>query len=141
MRHRQRPNRRDWIVAILTGAGLGLVFLGIGSRIGMRVVAVQAGQPGTFTLEGSIAVTLLGASAGAAVGAVFALSRALFPSLAWARFVFFWGVTVAIMLRGLNPVTPFKALVFLPLLVVHGVMLQLLANRELREGADGSKVG
>ena len=55
----QRPNRRDWIAAILTGAVLGLAFLGVGARIGMRVVALQSGQPGAFTPEGSIAVTPL----------------------------------------------------------------------------------
>jgi hypothetical protein len=43
--------------------------------------------------------------------------------------LFFWGATVAIMLRGLHPVTPFRALVFLPLLLAHGVLLHAYWRR------------
>jgi len=125
----ERPSRRDWMAAIIAGAVLGLVFLGVGARIGMRMAATEAGQAGAFTIEGSLAVVLLGGCAGAVVGAIFAVSRTIFPTNAWARFLFFWGATVAIMLRGLNPVTPFRLIVFMPLLLVHGVLLHVYWRR------------
>ena len=123
METRQRPSRRDWVAAIVAGTLIGLVIFGVGSRIGMRVIALDSGQLGSFSFEGSLTVVLLGGCAGAAAGAIFALSRALFPSRAWARHLLFWGATSALMLRGLNPVTWFRVAVFMPLLAVHGVLL------------------
>jgi len=74
-------------------------------------------------------VTLLGGCAGAAAGAIFVLARAIFPAWASVQHLLFWGATLALMLRGLHPVTPFKAAVFLPLLGVHGVLLHVLWRR------------
>ena len=133
----QRPNRRDWVAAIGLGALLGLVFLGAGGRAGMRVVAANQGQAPAVTVEGTITVVMLGAVAGAAAGAIFALARALSPTRRWAQFLIFWGATLALMLRGLHPVTPFKALVFLPLMGIHGALLHLLwRRRPEKSGSD-----
>ena len=125
----QRPSRRDWVAAITLGAALGLVVLGVGSRVGMRVVALNEGQSPGFTFEGTMTVVFLGACAGAAAGAIFALARAVSPTRQWVQSLIFWGATLALMLRGLNPVTPFKAALFLPLMAVHGVLLHVLWRR------------
>ena len=119
----RRPGRRDWLAGLAAGASLGFVFLGVGARAGMRLVALAAGQPPTFTIEGSIAVGLLGALTGALVATVFLLVRTIFRTRRWTRGVLFWAVCGALALRGLHPVTALNAGIFLPLFLVHGVLL------------------
>ena len=105
------------------GAGLGLLVLGLGARAGMRVVALAADQPTAFTVAGSVAVALLGAVTGAVVAALFLLVRTALPRSRWGRGAIFWTLVGALALRGLSPVTLVSAAAFLPLFVVHGVVL------------------
>ena len=119
----RRPNGSDWGVGILVGATLGLVLLGIGGRVGMRVMAVATGQTPSLSFEGSLTVAALGAAAGAAVAVIFLLARTLFPQHRALRVVFFWLLVTAIVVRGLNPVTPLAAVVFMPLFLAHGSLL------------------
>ncbi len=102
---------------------LGFVLLGVGSRAGMRVIAVASGQPPGFTIEGSITVVMLGTLTGAAVAAIFLLARVLFPARRWARATLFWLVCLGLTLRGLRPVGVLNVSVFLPLLLLHGALL------------------
>ena len=119
----QRPRPRDWLVGLAAGATLGFVLLGIGGRAGMRIVALATGQSPSFTVVGSLAVSLLGAVAGAFVATVFLLARTAFPTRRWVRGALFWVICAAIFLRGLRPVTPLNAGVFLPLFLLHGALL------------------
>jgi hypothetical protein len=118
-----RPDRRDWLAALTAGAVLGFVFLGVGARIGMRLIAVASRQAPTFTVEGSIAVSLLGALAGAIVATIFLLARTVFPARRWIRGLAFWAICGTIVLRGLHPVSLLNAVIFLPLFLGHGVLL------------------
>jgi len=59
-----RPNGRDWFNGIVAGVALGAVFLGLGGRAGMRIIAIVNDQAPLFSVEGSIAVLLLGAGNG-----------------------------------------------------------------------------
>jgi hypothetical protein len=118
-----RPSRRDWLAGLVAGASLGLVLLGVGARIGMRLFAVASRQAPTFTIEGSIAISLLGALTGALVAAVFLMLRTALPAHRWVRGALFWAICAALALRGLHPVTALKAGIFLPLFLVHGVLL------------------
>ncbi len=117
------PDRRDWITGLTAGASLGFVFLGIGARVGMRAIALSSGQAPTFSIEGSIAVSLLGALMGALLASVFLLARAVVPARRWLRGAIFWVVCGALALRGLHPVTVLNAGIFLPLFLLHGVLL------------------
>lgn len=118
-----RPDRRDWRAALAAGATLGFVFLGIGARVGMRVIALSSGQAPTFSIEGSIAVSLLGALMGALIATVYVLARSMLPTRRWMRGALFWAICGALVLRGLHPVTALNAGIFLPLFLVHGVLL------------------
>jgi hypothetical protein len=119
----RRPHRHDWIAGLAAGASLGFVFLGVGGRVGMRAIALASDQAPSFTIEGSIAVCLLGAVTGAVVATVFLLVRTAFPTRRWTRGVLFWTVCGALVLRGLHPVTALNAAVFVPLFLLHGVLL------------------
>jgi hypothetical protein len=118
-----RPGRRDWLAGLGAGAALGFVILGVGARAGMRLVALASGQAPTFTVEGSIAVGLLGALTGALVATIFLLLRTTFPTRRWTRGAIFWAMCGALALRGLRPVTLLNAGIFLPLFVLHGALL------------------
>jgi hypothetical protein len=120
-----RPTRTDWLTGLAAGASLGFVFLGIGSRAGMRLIALSAGQAPAFTIEGSIAVSLLGAATGALIAAIFLLVRTILPTRRWIRGALFWALCAALVLRGLNPVTALNAAIFLPLFALHGALLHV----------------
>jgi hypothetical protein len=49
--------------------------------------------------------------------------RATFSTRRWVRGTLFWVVCGALALRGLRPVTMLNAAIFLPLFVLHGVLL------------------
>ena len=125
MHSSHRPDRRGWIAGISAGALIGLVVLGVGGRVGMRLVALEIGQPAAFTPEGSIAVALLGAASGAIAAVIFLLLRTALPTRRWIRGALFWTILGAIALRGLSPVSAFSASVFLPLFLVYGVLLHV----------------
>jgi hypothetical protein len=141
-----RLGRRDWLAGLGAGATLGFVILGVGARAGMRLVAFASGQAPTFTVEGSVAVGLLGALTGALVATVFLLLRTTLPTRRWTRGVVFWAVCGALALRGLRPVTMLNAGIFLPLFVLHGVLLHTfwcrvhLARRRHGVSVPGSRV-
>lgn len=126
---RPRPDRRDWIAGLAAGAAFGFIFLGVGARVGMRYIALSAGQASAFTIEGSIAVALLGALTGALFATIFLLVRAALPTRPRAHGALFWAINGAIMLRGLRPVTTLNASIFLPLFVAFGVLLHLFWSR------------
>ncbi len=63
--------------ALATGAVLGATIGGVGARIAMRVVALLGeGQPG-FTIDGTLAIVVMGGVLGALGGLGFALLRRL----------------------------------------------------------------
>jgi hypothetical protein len=119
----QRPRRRDWLTGLTAGALLGFLILGLGARAGMRVVALASGQAPSFTIEGSLAVGLLGALTGAVIAALFLALRAALPGRRWLRGALFWTICGALALRGLRPVSLLNAGIFLPLFLLHGVLL------------------
>jgi hypothetical protein len=123
MTSHRRPSAADWRAGLLAGAASGSVVLGIGGRLGMRVVAVAQGRTPVFTVEGAIAVCLLGAAAGAIVAALMLVSRAAFPQRRAWRVGFFWLMIGVFVMRGLHPVTPLTAAVFCPLFVLHGALV------------------
>jgi hypothetical protein len=133
----QRPDRHDWLVGLGAGATLGFVLLGICARVGMRLIALDAGQAPIFTVEGSVAVSLLGALTGALVAALFLLMRTTLPGRRWIRGALFWAICLGLALRGLRPVSVLNAGIFLPLFVLHGVLLHAYWCRVYLAGRHG----
>ncbi len=101
---------------------LGLVILGIGGRLLMRVVAHMEGRSPAFTVEGSVAVIFYGALAGAFSGVVYYLLQRFVekPALRTAAFMSICGLVSWRGVHGLLPVpqTMFMALAFLYLVIV-----------------------
>lgn len=69
------PGMRRLALGVLAGVGAGLLAGGIGSRLAMRGVALAAGIPPTFTIEGTLGLLLMGGLFGLPLGALYALLR------------------------------------------------------------------
>ena len=120
-----RPSRRDWLAALAAGSTLGILLLGVGARAGMRMIALRSGQQPAFTIEGSIAVSLMGAATGALIAIIFMGVRVALPTHRWIRGTIFWAICAALVLRGLHPVSLLNARIFLPLFLAHGILLHV----------------
>ncbi|HSA57484.1 MAG TPA: hypothetical protein VLE53_17360 [Gemmatimonadaceae bacterium] len=117
------PTRHTLRFALLLGAAVGLIILGIGGRIAMRVFALVEGLPPGLSLGGSMTVIFLGAAWGLVGGGLLWLGRRLFHRSPLARGTLFWVVVALLGLRGLNPVSGERLLVFAPLILLYGATL------------------
>lgn len=76
---------REVVAGLAIGLGAGIVVLGIGGRIVMRVIAWDAGLPPSFSLGGSLEVLAAGAWRGLVGGLLFVALRRFGPANAYAR--------------------------------------------------------
>jgi hypothetical protein len=74
---------------LIRGTLLGVVILGIGGRLLMRVVAHMEGRFPAFTPEGTITVVFYGAVAGAFSGFIYWLVRRFLTKSWWRTAAFF----------------------------------------------------
>ena len=127
---RTRPSARDWLSLIVVGAVIGMLSLGIGGRIAMRIIALTAGAPPGWSVGGTITVVALGAASGA-LGAVIRLFSAwVVPGPRWAETVVFAFALALLTLRGLRPVQALPLALFASLVAAYGVMLETLWVRQ-----------
>jgi hypothetical protein len=115
--------RRALPVGLVLGAVVGMIVLGFGGRIAMRIIGQMQGQPPGFSFGGSMTVVFLGAMAGLAGGFLLWLGRRVFPSLPIARGLLFWIGMSLLTLRVLNPVDAQRLIVFGPVLLLYGATL------------------
>ena len=134
------PSRyHPWAFALVAGALSGLVILGIGGRVAMRLIALHNGQPGGWTVGGTMTVIFLGVVSGVGGGAIRAVASAWIPrrlpdSAGTAVFAI---ACLLLTLRGLNPVDVPRLLYFLPLTIAYVVVFEIIWRRRGRTaGAD-----
>jgi hypothetical protein len=125
---------RAAVLTCLTGAAVGLLLLGGGSRLAMHAIARMTAGGGNFSVGGTVTVVLLGAVSGATGGLLLFLSRLLLhrwpplPTLAY------WAGLIALTLRGLSPIDSLRLALFLPVVLLFGLALQGVTWRWRREG-------
>ena len=128
-----------WEIAL--GAWLGLWILGAGGRVAMRLVAHALDQSPAWTVGGTLAVVAMGAVAGAAGAAFYAVSRAaarLVGQGARARtlqLALFGTLLVLVTLRGLSG-SPGPTASFWLLVAAYGVALDRVMVRRARRETD-----
>jgi ABC-type microcin C transport system permease subunit YejE len=103
---------------------LGAVVLGVGGRVGMHVIARATTGTGRFTLGGTLTVIALGVGSGLLGGLVLVVVRRFLHRWSPLPFVLYWVFLIGITLRGINPVDSLRALVFLPIVVLFGIVLE-----------------
>ena len=126
MRYEIELPRRSLLTAIVLGAIVGAVFLGIGGRLAMRFFAVLEGRAVGFSFLGSLPVVLMGAVWGTLGGALLWAGRRWFPTLPLARGVLFWVPLTLLFLRGLSPLNTNGLITFMPFFFLYGVTLYRL---------------
>jgi hypothetical protein len=110
---------------------LGLVILGIGGRLLMRVVAHMEGRAPAFTIEGTVAVVFYGTAAGAFSGIVYyVLTR--FVARSWIRTTAFIIICGLISWRGVNGLVPVSQAMFMALALFYLGIVDLLGRRSRR---------
>jgi hypothetical protein len=113
---------------LIRGTLLGLLILGIGGRLLMRVVAHMEGRVPAFTPEGSIAVVFFGTVAGAFSGLIYHLLRR-FARKPWVRTGAFIAVCELISWRGVSGLLPLPQAMFMTLALLYLVVMDLFGRR------------
>jgi hypothetical protein len=120
---------RPWLFALLLGAAVGFVVLGIGGRIAMRAIAIANGVPGGFSLDGTATVVLLGLASGIGGGLLYALLHRYVARPRPVRSVLFTLALVLLTLRGLHPIQPLALEWFMPLALGYGAIVDVVYSR------------
>lgn len=139
--------------AVLAGLASGLVVLGVGGRVAMRLLALAAGREPQFGAEGTFGIIVIGGALGTVGGLLFALVAPRLPrSRALAGAIH--GTLVLAVLAPLLPpavreeIEALKshlvlaASTFWLLFALYGIALATLADgapaRPPRNGSDGA---
>jgi hypothetical protein len=112
----------------LAGAAIGLVVLGIGGRVIMRVIAHWEGRVPAFTPSGTFTVVMTGALAGLAAGVVHGLLRRFVTQTA-VRLLVFVVFCVAFTWHGVNALLPRPRLLFVALTLAYVVLLEATTSK------------
>jgi len=115
-----RSALEPWLRSAVLGLLLGTLFLGLGGRLAMRVIAVAQNAATGYSLGGSMTVVFLGALAGLVAGLIYTGCRRTLSRNVWLARTLFSVVLLAITLRGLRPLDAQRLVIFLPLFIAFG---------------------
>jgi hypothetical protein len=117
---------RYWLTR---GTLVGLVWLGMGGRVLMRVVAHMEHRPVfVFTIEGTLTVVLAGTAAGLFAGFIYYLVRR-FIRKPWLRTVTFIAICELITWRGVHGLLPVPQVMFMTLALVYLIIIDTMGRR------------
>ncbi len=112
---------------LLRGALFGLIILGIGGRLLMRVIAHMEGRAPAFTPEGSLTVVFAGTVAGTVAGLIYHLLRR-FVAKARIRTAAFIVICELVSWRGVHGLLPLPQAMFMTLALVYLVIIDVLGR-------------
>ena len=118
------PRTRAALATLRWGALIGLVVLGIGGRVAMRIIAESTTGSGFFSIGGTFTVVAMGVLSGTAGAVLLLLARTTVWRWPPAPTLLFHGLLLLVTLRGLRPLDEQRLLLFLPLMAVFGALLQ-----------------
>ena len=119
---------RSVLRSALAGAAIGLVVLGLGGRVIMRVIAHWEGRVPAFTPSGTFTVVMMGALAGLAAGVVHGLLRRFVTQTA-IRLLVFVVFCVAFTYHGVNALLPRPRLLFVALTLAYVAVLEVTTSK------------
>ena len=113
---------------LLRGALLGVIILGIGGRLLMRVIAHMEGRIPVFTPQGSLNVVFMGTIAGLLAGLIYYLVRRFVRS-PWLRTLAFIVICEIVTWRGVSGLLPRPQAMFMALALVYLVLIDIMGRR------------
>jgi len=117
---------RTWLIR---GTLVGLVVLGIGGRLLMRLIAHMENRGIlVFTIPGTLTVLFAGTVAGAFAGLIYYFLRRLVRD-AWLRTLAFIAICELITWRGVHGLLPRPQLMFMTLALVYLVIIDVMGRR------------
>lgn len=117
---------RRWL---MWGALVGLIVLGIGGRLVMRVVAHMEHRPlFVFTVEGTLTVVFAGTVAGLFAGLIYYLTRR-FLRQPWLRTLVFVAVCELVTWRGVHGTLPVTQVMFMTLALLYLAIIDTMGRR------------
>ena len=119
--HLTWPSRRALGRALLVSVLAGAVFLGAGTRVAMRGVAMVEGRVPVWTFRGTLNVVGMGAAFGLLFGLTWALVARWIPGNRFVRGLLFGALCAVIASPGLTPQRVSTFALFVPWFVAFGV--------------------
>jgi hypothetical protein len=114
---------------LIRGALVGLVVLGIGGRLLMRVIAHMEHRPlFVFTAQGTLTVVFAGTVAGLFAGFIYYLVRR-FLRQPWLRTIVFVVICELVTWRGVHGLLPVPQLMFMTLALIYLGIIDTLGRR------------
>lgn len=111
------------------GAVVGLLVLGIGGRLLMRVIAHREQRPAmVFTIPGTLTVLFAGTVAGFAAGLIYYVLRR-FVQATWVRTIAFVAIWGLIVWRGVHGLLLVPQLMFMALALVFLAIIDVMGRR------------
>lgn len=123
------PMIRAGLLTVLLGALIGFFILGIGGRLAMHAIVRIGGGSGAFTLGGTATVIGLGAAAGAVAGMILFAVRTLLGRWPPLPSLLFWTAVLAGTLADLDLRDSLELVLFVPVGVAFGALLQAASWR------------
>ncbi|MFL5569941.1 MAG: hypothetical protein ACJ772_05090 [Gemmatimonadaceae bacterium] len=115
----------SWLVR---GAIVGLIVLGVGGRVLMRVIAHMEGRTPVLT-AGSLTVLFAGTVAGVSAGLIYYLLRR-FVKAVWIRTTAFTVICELLAWRGVSGLLLLPQLMFMTLALVYVVIIDAMGRRQ-----------
>jgi len=119
---------RSILRSALSGTAIGLVVLGIGGRMIMRIIAHWEGRVPVLTPSGTFTVVMMGTLAGLAGGVVHGLIRR-FITRTPVRVVSFVVICVAFTYYAVNELLPRPRLTFVALTLAYVAVLEVISSK------------
>ena len=117
---------KRWLVR---GALVGLIVLGIGGRLVMRLVAyLEHRSLFVFTPKGTLNVVLAGTAAGLFAGLIYYLTRR-FLHQPWLRTIVFVAICELVVWRGVHGTLPRVQVWFMALALVYLLIIDTMGRR------------
>jgi hypothetical protein len=114
---------------LIRGALVGLIVLGIGGRLLMRVVAHIEHRPlFVLTTEGTLTVVFAGTVAGLFAGFIYYVARR-FLRQPWLRTAVFVAICELVTWRGVHGTLPVVKVMFMSLALVYLVIIDTMGRR------------
>jgi hypothetical protein len=134
---RSEPSRgtHAWLAALVLGAVLGALVLGVGGRLAMRGISLWEGRPRQFTVAGTLTIVGFGAAFGTAAAGLRAALDLVFDRWVTARVpqatraALFAAACLALAVLVLTPLTVHRLVLFPPVVALYVLLFELARRR------------